>query len=399
MSANIGVTLSTTKLEAAAGASIETAISIKNQSQIVDQFVIKVEGLDPMWWSLSLSSVSLFPGDQDQTKLTLHPPKEAEAKAGSYPFQIKVISQANTQEITTTDGFLVIRGFSSWEAEMSPTKVTGSSGTYKIKIINNGNADANVLFEAKDPEEGLVYQFDRNEISVPPGGSMQANLNVRPKKGEPKKLYTFQVTARPPEAKAFSRDIKVLSGQLEYPKTKRNLKWLWLLLIPVVLIAGFAAWKMVIEPILSTPPEPPRPVTPQPPQPIPPQTLSIQIIAPNGGETLDAGKPFNIAWKVTNPDLAANSIVILAYSGDDGKTWIEFAKEPANIGVFTWQVPSPLDNFKTNLLSTCRLRATVFGPNSKVLSEDFSDGTFKIFAKLEIMPIQPIIIPITPKNP
>ncbi len=398
MSANIGVTLSTTKLEVAAGASVETAISIKNQSQIVDQFVIKVEGLDPMWWSLSVSSVSLFPGDQDQTKLTLRPPKEAEAKAGSYPFQIKVISQANTQEITTADGFLVIRGFSAWEADMSPTKVTGSSGTYKIKITNSGNADTNLMFEAKDPEEGLVYRFDRNELSVPPGGSVQANLTVYPKKGEPNKLYTFQVTAKPPEAKAFSRDVKVLSGQLEYPKTK-NLKWLWLLLIPVVLIAGFAAWKMVLEPILTTPPTTPPPVTPQPQPPVVPQTLSIQIIAPNGGETLDAGKPFNIAWKVTNPDLAAKSTVVLEYSGDDGKTWIPIAKETANIGMFTWQVPSPLDNFKTNLLSSCRLKATVFGPTGQALSGDTSDGTFKIFAKLEIMPIQPIIIPFVPKNP
>ena len=246
MSANIGVTLSTTKLEAAAGASVETAISIKNQSQIVDQFLVKVEGLDPTWWSLSVSSVSLFPGDQDQTKLTVRPPKEAEAKAGSYPFQIKVISQANTQEVTTVDAYLILRGFSSWEAEMSPTKITGRSGTYRIKITNSGNADASVVFEAKDPEEGLVYRFDRDKLEVPPGGIAQANVTVHPKKGEPKKLYTFQVTARPPEMKVPSREAKVLSGQLEYPKG-RNLKWLWLLLIPVVLVAAYFAWTLPFQ--------------------------------------------------------------------------------------------------------------------------------------------------------
>ena len=269
MSANIGVTLSATKLEVAAGEAVETAISIKNQSQIVDQFLVKVEGLDPTWWSLSVSSVSLFPGDQDQMKLTVRPPKEAEAKAGSYPFQIKVISQANTQEVTTVDTYLVLRGFSAWEAEMSPTKITGRSGTYRIKVTNNGNTDASVVFEAKDPEEGLVYRFDRDRLEVPPGGSSQASVTVHPKKGEPQKLYTFQVSARPPEMKVPSREAKVLSGQLEYPKGK-NLKWLWLLLIPVVLVAAFFAWTILSKP--STPAPSPTPVIPViPMQPVIPK--------------------------------------------------------------------------------------------------------------------------------
>ena len=77
MSANIVLSLSTAKLEVAPGELVEATITIRNQSQIVDQFDIKIERLDPAWWTLSASSVSLFPGDQGEAKLTIHPPKEA----------------------------------------------------------------------------------------------------------------------------------------------------------------------------------------------------------------------------------------------------------------------------------------------------------------------------------
>ena len=61
MSANIGVSLLTTQLETKPGEQIETTVSVRNQSQIVDHFTIKVDGLDPTWWTLSIPTFSLFP--------------------------------------------------------------------------------------------------------------------------------------------------------------------------------------------------------------------------------------------------------------------------------------------------------------------------------------------------
>jgi hypothetical protein len=243
MSANIVLSLSATKLEVAPGESVEATITIRNQSQIVDQFGIRIQGLSPTWWTLSTSSVSLFPGDQGEAKLSIHPPKEAESKAGSYSFQVRAVSQANPEEITEEEAYLILRGFLVWDVEMSPTKVVGRSGTYRLAASNSSNTDTTLIFEGKDPEEALDYTFSHNKVTVPAGESALITLQVRPKKGEKGKLYNFQVLVRPADAKVPSKEAKTINGQFEY---QRRWPWKWILLGLVLLAAAFVILKFIV---------------------------------------------------------------------------------------------------------------------------------------------------------
>jgi uncharacterized membrane protein len=246
MSANIDLSLSATKLEVAPGESVEATVTIRNQSQVVDQFDIRIQGLDPTWWTLSTPSVSLFPGDQGEAKLTIHPPKEADAKAGSYSFQVRAVSQANPEEMTEEEAYLILRGFLVWDVEMSPTKVVGESGTYRLTASNSGNTDITLILEGKDPEESLNYTFSRDKVTVPAGESVLITLKVRPKKGEKGELYSFQVLFRPAEAKVPSKEVKTINGQLEYQR-RRSHAWKWILLVLAILAAAFAIWKFILQ--------------------------------------------------------------------------------------------------------------------------------------------------------
>lgn len=227
---NIGLSLSSTNLETVPGQSLETTIKIKNLSIIVDRFHIKVEGLDPTWWTLSIPTFACFPGDECESKLIVHPPKEAEAIAGGYSFKVKAISEVNPQEETVVAAFLILRGFVTWEIEVSPTKFVGHSGTYRITARNNGNTDAVLLLEGKDPEEALIFNFSQDKISIPAGGTTQVKLIVSPKKGEQKKLYNFQIAAK---YAGPSQEVKMSLGQLEYLPQRRFRLWL----VPAILSA------------------------------------------------------------------------------------------------------------------------------------------------------------------
>ncbi len=361
MSANIMMSLSATKLEVAAGDSIETTITIRNQSQIVDHFAIKIEGLDPTWWNLSVPSVSLFPGDQDQAKLTIRPPKEAEAKAGSYPFQIKAISRANPQEMTSEEAFLILRGFVVWEVDMAPTKVVGRSGTYRLSVQNSGNTDINLTFEGKDPEEGLYYKFVRDKVTVPAGGSAQAQLSVRPKKGEPKKLYSFQVLAKPAEVKATSKEVKTLNGQLEYPRRKFPW-WILILILALLIIAVAVLW------FLSQQKSTPTPVKPPSTRP------DVSLTIPKGGENWFGGSTKNITWTTKGSDIAS---VDLEYSKDNGSSWSLIAKGEKDDGTYAWKLPD-------TSCSNCLIRITIRSANEAVLARDTIDAAFNISAKPEV---------------
>ena len=196
MSARIGVTLSSTTLEVNAGESVELTATILNSSQVVDQFTIALEGLAPVWYDFSVASVSLFPGDKDQIKVTIHPPKTAETKAGTYPFTVRAVSGADPQQFTVAEASVEVRTFAGLAVDMSPTRIVGQSGTYIITLTNQGNADATQSFEASDPEEGLNYAFKPEEVTVPAGGTGTVELVAKLKK-KPKvvgeKEYPFQV--------------------------------------------------------------------------------------------------------------------------------------------------------------------------------------------------------------
>ena len=245
-------------MEVAPGESVETTIIIRNQSQVVDQFGIKIQGLDPTWWTLSTSSVSLFPGDQDDVKLTIRPPKEAEAKAGSYSFQVRAVSQANPEEMTVEEAYLTLRGFLVWDVEMSPTKVTGESGTYRLTASNSGNTDITLIFEGKDPEEALTYTFSHDKVIVPAGESALITLQVRLKKeekGKKGKVYGFQVRVTPAGAKMPSKEARTINGQLEY---QRRRPWKWILLGLALVAVAILVW--IFVPPLGNPPLPALPV-------------------------------------------------------------------------------------------------------------------------------------------
>ncbi len=160
MSDKIGVTLSSTALEVNAGESVELIATIHNSSQVVDQVTISLEGFAPNWYDFSVSSVSLFPGDRDQVKISIHPPKTAETKAGSYPFTVRAVSGADPLESTGAEASVTVRTFAELSVDMSPTRLVGQSGTYIITLNNQGNTDVTQSFEASDPEEGLNYAFN-----------------------------------------------------------------------------------------------------------------------------------------------------------------------------------------------------------------------------------------------
>jgi hypothetical protein len=224
VSDRIGVILSLNALEVNAGDSVEFTATIYNRSQIVDQFTTEIEGLDPAWYDLSVTSVSLFPGDKDEVRITIHPPKTAETKAGSYRFTVKAVSGADPEEFTGAEASVLVRTFAELSVEMSPTRVVGQSGTYVITLNNQGNADVIQSFEASDAEEALNYNFKPEEVTVPAGGSATVELYARLKKKpkvEGEREYPFQVVVKPGGADRFSPEAKTINGQLVYERKAR----------------------------------------------------------------------------------------------------------------------------------------------------------------------------------
>ena len=129
MADKIEVTVVPTTFAVVTGDTIEALATLCNRGQTVDQFTISLDGLDPSWYTLPVSSVALFPNDQDKVRISLHPPRTGEVKAGSYPFHIKVNSRENPEEKATVALIIEIRTLPELELGISQERYPSTPRT------------------------------------------------------------------------------------------------------------------------------------------------------------------------------------------------------------------------------------------------------------------------------
>lgn len=253
MTKKIVVSFSQYTISLEAGANIKSTISIINRGSVVDQFSVEVEGLEESWYTLSASSVKLFPGGQESITLTIHPPKESSSKAGKYPFSVKAASVENPKETATELGTLEIQPYHEFGAELHPTqRVTRGEADFQLNIRNKGNSREKFKFNAQDEQGGCQFRFEDDEVKLDPGDSGKVGLWVaaksRPKFGA-KKQYSFQVDVVPGWEKEATQTV---AGQVAFLAMVP--RWLMRAIVPIiiVIIAGFWLLWPVKQPIIES---------------------------------------------------------------------------------------------------------------------------------------------------
>lgn len=212
MSALIRVMLSKRALQVRPGERADFVVTIQNFSEIVDRYTVTVEGIDTAWVTVSRQEIALFPKDQDQVRITIHPPGGPEAHAEHYSCRVLVISEENPSERTTTDLDVEVAPLPALDIALRPQKQSGmTEGTFAVHAKNQGNVDLNVALQASDPEDGCSYTFTPSLLTLPAGQEGQAELKVQPKAplvGDQPKAYPFTVSARPAEAPQMARQVQ-----------------------------------------------------------------------------------------------------------------------------------------------------------------------------------------------
>ena len=202
MPSKIQVTAIPDSLVAKVGDSVESNLTLHNSGQTIDQLTISVEGLDPSWYTLPVSSVALFPNDEDNLKIVLEPPKTNKISAGSYPFHIRVSSQADPEEITIVEMSIELQTVPELEISISPQSIKGRRGAYTIEVNNPGDSDSQLHLQVSDTHGALRYHLQPEYLDIPAKSRMQATLTANLGwlsffGGD--KDFSFQVSATTPD--------------------------------------------------------------------------------------------------------------------------------------------------------------------------------------------------------
>jgi hypothetical protein len=183
------------------GAAATVHVKVQNTGQVVDQFLIDVVGDAGPWAKAEPPTLSLLPGREGTTVITIVPPRDARTGAGERPLGIRVQSHEDPEGSVVEEGTISVGAFSETTAELLPRNSRGHRrARHEVAVDNRGNAPLPVSITAGDPDKLLAFKVVPEQLVVAPGNAGFAHVRVRARKlfwtGPPRQA-PFHVVVQP----------------------------------------------------------------------------------------------------------------------------------------------------------------------------------------------------------
>jgi beta-lactam-binding protein with PASTA domain len=193
---------------------------VRNQSGIVDNYDLRIEGLPDDWWSIYPGTVYLVPfgsgGTYEQeVEVHLHPPKGPEAEARQWDLKVIAISKAGGGvEAAAAPLALHIAPYIETATTLRPQRKKGRrKADFDVSVTNKANAPVLIALEGSDPDDELKFGFNRPPQEIPPGATVKSTMRVRPPKqiwigrAQERRLEVVTVTGEEAEARAAAEPL------------------------------------------------------------------------------------------------------------------------------------------------------------------------------------------------
>ena len=195
--------------------SANTQLTVVNGGDIVANFVIQVQGVDPAWVTISPPQLNLFEGERAAVSISITPPRETSSLAGTHYISVVTSSPNYPGRACALTGVLVINPYADYSVgELSPRQQTVTwrrqTGQATIPIANLGNAEASFRLDGEDDERACRFEFlvpgeaaglvGHAELRLPVDGSSLVPIRITPHKrrffgvGKHSIMYTITTT-------------------------------------------------------------------------------------------------------------------------------------------------------------------------------------------------------------
>ena len=158
-SGRIGVETDVNEVSLQAGESAPIQVTVTNNGYVVDAFDLSVAALDPSWYTLTPTRVSLFPHARATATLQIHPPPHAAALAGDYAFELVAVSRDDPTEIVKVPLRLWLIAAGDISLDMEPQRIVARKGTFRLMVDNESNRVRQVVLRPSDPDALLEFAF------------------------------------------------------------------------------------------------------------------------------------------------------------------------------------------------------------------------------------------------
>jgi beta-lactam-binding protein with PASTA domain len=186
-----------------AGQESRVTLSVRNDSEIVEDYTFQVVGDLAEWSTVEPTHVSVYPGQTSTAVVTLRPPRSSAVPAGEHPYGVHVRPAKRPENAAVPEGVVELLSFYDTVAELSPQSTKGRrGGTYRVVVDNRGNAPVAVALAAKSASDGLELALGESSLTMESGSTWSSEVRAEPVKrlwrGTPI-AYPFAVLVTPEE--------------------------------------------------------------------------------------------------------------------------------------------------------------------------------------------------------
>lgn len=239
-------TLDIPNLSVEAGAEATIHLTIRNDSDVVEEYALRVVGAVESWTQVVPESVSLYPGHVATATVRFGPPRSSSVPAGEFKFGVHVLPTQHPDDAVLPEGTAVVLPFVETTGELMPRMSRGKLGArHNVALDNRGNVPVTVELAGSDPGDLLEFVLQPPQLTIEPGTVRFTAARVRPAekiwRGVPA-THVFAVTATPEDGVPVRLDGSHVQDPVLPWRTIKTL--VILLLLAVALTVG---WHLRIE--------------------------------------------------------------------------------------------------------------------------------------------------------
>ena len=175
-----------------AGATLTFRATIRNESQIVDNYDLTVLGLPENWAIVSPAAAFLVPlgsgrGDSElELRIDITAPRDYRSTAGIWTFELIALSRTHATVAARSIAQFEVRPFQAWSIEVVPTVNSGRfKARYRTAVRNDGNAEQMLWPLAIDDSNRLRTKFAFGRLTLDAGEVGADTLTVKPRLPKP----------------------------------------------------------------------------------------------------------------------------------------------------------------------------------------------------------------------
>jgi hypothetical protein len=163
------------------GQRVTLLVTVRNVGSIVEEVIPRISGLPADWCQFDPPRLTLMPGTETKTALTVSPPRSSSARAGTYVIAIDAVSGIDPDVRAHGEATLAVGPFLDLTAELLPENSSGRlRGRHTLTIRNSSNVPVRAEMAASDKDRQLRFLPPVTPISLVPEATTTVSFTVRP---------------------------------------------------------------------------------------------------------------------------------------------------------------------------------------------------------------------------